>query len=120
MDHLELIKLANAAAQGKRPYFFSQPDVDRLLSILLAVTQELAVTRERLDTVERVLERRELFERQEIDSFRPDADAARERGQWHIEYLARVLRVLQQEVETMQRSAGDVSSEDVARELAAG
>jgi hypothetical protein len=36
-----------------------------------------------------------------------------------IEYIARLLRVLQQEVEEMQRGVGRESSADVARELAA-
>lgn len=118
MDHLTILKLANAAAQGKRPHFFSQPDVDRLLSIVMAVTAELAVTRERLDTVERILEQHEVLRRQEIDSFRPAVDAARERGQWHLEYLARVLRSLQQEVEALQRQTSDSSVEDMSLELA--
>ncbi len=118
MDHLEIIKLANAAAQGKRPHFFSQPDVDRLLSIVMAVTAELAVTRERLDTVERLLERHTSFTRDAIDAFRPTPAEAQARGQWHIEYLARVLRSLQQEVESLRRRADEPSSEDVARELA--
>jgi hypothetical protein len=116
LDHADILRLANEASRGRRPYFFENPDVDRLLSIVWAMAAELAVTRERLDTVERLLARRELLDLAAIDNFRPTSDEARERGQWHLEYIARLLRVLQQEVETMQRSR-DASSEDLAGEL---
>jgi hypothetical protein len=105
MNDLELQKLINAAASGKRPHFFADHDVDRLLAIVWAMAGELAVTRERLDTVERLLAERALLDRQLIDAYRPDAAAAEERGRWQLEYIARLLRVLQQEVEAMQRNS---------------
>jgi hypothetical protein len=119
MDPNEVLRLANAAASGKRPYFFEDRDVDRLLAIVWAMAGELAVTRERLDTVERLLAQKTLISRDDIDAYRPDAQAAEQRGRWHLEYIARLLRILQQEVEAMQRgAAGQVSAEDVAREIA--
>jgi hypothetical protein len=116
----EFLRLANAASTGKRPYFFENPDVDRLIAIVWAMAGELAVTRERLDTVERLLAAKTLIARAEIETYRPDATAAEERGRWQLEYIARLLRVLQQEVEAMQRSRerSVPSSEDVAQELA--
>lgn len=114
----EVLRLANAAASGKRPYFFADADVDRLLAIVWAMAGELAVTRERLDTVERLLAAHEVLARTEIEGYRPDQQAAQERGQWHLEYVARLLRILQQEVEAMQRGAEQPSAEDVSRELA--
>ncbi|MBM4212495.1 MAG: hypothetical protein FJ179_02120 [Gammaproteobacteria bacterium] len=103
MNELDLQKLINAAASGKRPHFFGDHDVDRLLSIVWAMAAELAVTRERLDTVERLLAERALLDRAAIDAYRPDGAAAAERGQWQIEYLSRLLRVLQQEVDALRR-----------------
>jgi hypothetical protein len=105
MNDLELQKLINAAASGKRPHFFADHDVDRLLAIVWAMAGELAVTRERLDTVERLLAARQLLDRQLIDAYRPDAVAAEERGRWQLEYISRLLRVLQQEAEAMQRNS---------------
>jgi hypothetical protein len=43
-----------------------------------------------------------LLDRELIDAYRPDAVAAEERGRWQIEYIARLLRILQQEVEAMK------------------
>ena len=49
MNEIDVNKLANAKAKGKRPYFFDDPAVERVLSITMAVATELAVNRERLD-----------------------------------------------------------------------
>ena len=54
---VDWIALAGAKPKGKRPYFFDDPAVERVLAITMAVVQELAVTRERLDTIERLLEK---------------------------------------------------------------
>jgi hypothetical protein len=105
MNDLELQKLINAAASGKRPHFFGDHDVDRLLAIVWAMAGELAVTRERLDTVERLLAERQLLDRAQIDAYRPDTVAAEERGRWQIEYIARLLRILQQEVDALQEKS---------------
>lgn len=95
--------LVNAASRGERPHFFDNPDIDRLLAIVWAMAGELAVTRERLDTVERLLAQRAVLDSSAIDAYRPDATAARERGQWQIDYIARLLRILQQEVDAMKK-----------------
>jgi len=112
MNDLELQQLINAAASGKRPHFFADADVDRLLSIVWAMAGELAVTRERLDTVERLLAAREVLDRAQIDAYRPDEAAAEERGRWQIEYIARLLRVLQQEVDAMRRESSRTARAD--------
>jgi hypothetical protein len=118
LSHADYLRLVNSAAGGKRPLFFDHPDTDRLISIILALAGELAVTRERLDTVERLLANKRLLQPEEIDGYRPDDVAAEARGRWHLEYLARVFRVLQQEVESLQRGAQEASAEQVAREIA--
>lgn len=101
----QFIELVNAAASGKRPHFFGDADVDRLLAIVWAMAGELAVTRERLDTLERLLAERAVVQRPDIDAYRPDAEAARERGDWQMEYIARLLRVLQQELDALRASS---------------
>jgi hypothetical protein len=111
--------LADASAKpaGKRPYFL-HPEVERVMAITMAVAQELAVARDRLDTLERLLESKGLVFRDEIETFEPTPAAAAERGLWIQEYLARILRIVQQEGEAIAHDArGDVASEDVAAEL---
>ncbi|MEM9169132.1 MAG: hypothetical protein AAGC56_05715 [Pseudomonadota bacterium] len=116
MTSLDPLALAGAKAKGKRPFFLENPDVERLMTIVMAVAQELAVVRERLDTVERLLDEKGTISRADIEAFSPDKAAADERGAWMQEYLARVLRVLQQDREALQ--AGDQYSEEIAEELA--
>jgi hypothetical protein len=112
----QLLELVNQAASGKRPHFFGDADVDRLLAIVWAMAAELAVTRERLDTLERLLAERALVQRADIDAYRPDAQAARERGEWQMEYVARLLRVLQQELDTLRAAAGKSGAGPAARD----
>lgn len=113
---LDPLKLAGAKPKGKRPYFLKDPDVERVLAITMAVAQELAVTRERLDTVERLLEAKGITQ-DDIERFQPTPDQADARGAWHQEYLARILRIYQQDIEALQKPH-EPSSEDVAEELA--
>ncbi len=111
--------LATAAAKpaGKRPYFMT-PEVERVLAIALAIAQELAVARARIDTLERLLERKRLIDRADIEQFAPTPEEAAERGLWTQEYIARILRIVQQEAEAAAMPPGaDVASEDVADEI---
>ncbi len=118
MTILDINALANAKAKGKRPYFFDDPAVERVLSITMAVAGELAVTRERLDTIERLLEAGTPVTKANINAFKPDDDAARARQAWHAEYISRILRIVHQELESLQ-SEGDVNPEALADEISA-
>jgi hypothetical protein len=99
---LDWIPLTGAKPAGKRPYFFDDPAVERVLAITMAVAQELAVTRERLDTVERLLERGTPFKRADIDAYMPSPVEATQRAEWQRMYIARVLRIVQQEIEALK------------------
>ena len=110
-EMLDSIALANAKAKGKRPYFFQDPDVERVLSITMAVAGELAVLRQRLDTIEELLAERGSISKADIEAFAPDAAQQEARGRWNQEYLARILRIVQQEREAIQRGAEPTSEE---------
>ena len=116
---LDPVALANAKARGKRPYFFRDPDVERVLSIAMAIAMEHAVTRQRLDALERLVEAKGLATRAELDAFVPGPEAEAERTRWMKEYIARVLRIVQQETEAVERAASgsDQAMEQVMDEL---
>jgi len=101
---VDYIADAGRKAKGKRPQFFENAESERLMAILMAVVEELAVTRERLDTVERLLEKSGGLDRAAIEDFHPSKGQARERALMNQEYLARVLRFLQQEREALEES----------------
>ena len=113
----DAIAEAGAKAAGKRPYFLDE-QVETVLAITMAAVQELAVARQRIDTLERLLEGKGVLSRSEIESFAPDPAAAVERALASQEYIARVLRIVQQQGEaSSQRS--DIASEDVGNEIGA-
>ena len=84
-------------AKGKRPVYFDDPQIDKLLAMVMALTGEVSVLRERLDTVERLLQAKGIVSISELEAYQPDEQVESERQQWRQEYIARVLRVLQEE-----------------------
>jgi polyhydroxyalkanoate synthesis regulator phasin len=94
------------------------PEVEKVLSITMAIAGELAVARERLDTLERILESKGIMNRDEIESFIPSENDANERQTWHAEYLARIMRIIQQDREALE-TAPDMNEavEDLVKEF---
>ena len=112
------LSTASAKPAGKRPYFMT-PEVERVMAIAMSIAQELAVARTRIDTLERILERKGIMSRADIEAFQPTPEDATERGLWMQEYIARVLRIVQQEAEHMAQAPNtDLASEEVAAEVA--
>ncbi len=116
-ENFDWIPLTGAKPSGKRPYFFDDPAVERVLAITMAVAQEVAVVRERLDTVERLLEKKGSLTRADIDAYTPDPASATERAEWQRMYIARVLRIVQQEIEAMNAPEKNIDVEAQAEEL---
>ena len=100
-ESVEWIARAAARAKGRRPAYFDDPAIDRLVSLAMALTAEVSVLRERLDTVERLLEAKGGLNRAEIEAYVPDSAAGEERGEATRAYVARVMRGFQQDVEAM-------------------
>jgi len=114
-DDLDWIGLAGKRAKGKRPEYFDDPAIDRLLSITMALVGEVSVMRQRMDTIERLLDTKGVVSRDDIERFEPDAEGAYERGVQTKAYIARVMRGVQQAMEAMASEEKPV--EEVSREL---
>lgn len=114
-DAIDWIGLSGKRAKGKRPDYFDDPAIDRLLSITMALVGEVSVLRQRLDTVERLLEAKGTIARAEIESYVADRDAAYERGVETSAYIARVMRGVQQSMEAM--AVDEKPVEQVSQEL---
>lgn len=112
------IKLLRTA-KGKRPHYFSDPDVDKLLAIIVPLIGEVAVLRDRLDAVERIAEKHNLFTQADIDQFDPSADEQIARDAWREQYLERVFRITQSELEEMTAGRG-VDLDKVIEDFTAG
>jgi hypothetical protein len=109
-EAIDWIARSGAKAKGKRPAYFEDPAVDRLLSITMALAGEVSVMRERMDTVERLLDAKGVISRADIESYAPDRAAGKERGLSTRAYLSRIMRGVQQEIEAMAENEPSVET----------
>ena len=116
-DDIDWIARSGLKAKGKRPQFLA-PEDDRLLSMLMALVGEVSVIRERLDTVERLLDAKGTISRADIESYVPDLETGRNRNLIVREYLARVMRGVQQDMQALSEIEPPI--EDVVKEMEAG
>jgi hypothetical protein len=114
-EDIDWIGLSGAKARGKRPAYFDDPAIDRLLSIVMALAAEVSVNRERMDTIERLLDARGVISRADIEAYAPDREAGYERGVSTRAYVARILRGVQQDMEALAEIEPPL--EEVAKEL---
>ncbi len=115
---VDWIARAGTRAKGARPKYFEDPAIDRLVSVVMALTGEVAVLKERQDTVERLLDTQGTISRADIEAYAPDRVAGHERGLATREFVARVLRGVQQDMESLEMTESSV--EDVSRQLRDG
>ena len=90
-------------ARGHRPSYFDDPMTDRLLTMTLALAEELWVVRERLDTVEALAEQKSGITEAEIEAFSPSPERAAKREALRQEFLDRLFYNLKETVEDTVR-----------------
>jgi hypothetical protein len=115
-EELDWISRSGLKAKGKRPQYLD-PEDDRMLSILMALVGEVSVMRERMDTIERLLDAKGIISRADIESYVPDMETGRERNLLIREYLARVMRGVQQDMQALGELEPPI--EDVIKEMEA-
>jgi hypothetical protein len=84
-------------AKGRRPFFFADPNTDKLLSMIAALAGEVAVLRQRVDTHERLAGQRGVFSVADVEGYSPALEVSDERARWRQEFLQRVFRILELE-----------------------
>lgn len=99
-------------ARGERPYFFDDPNVDKVVSMVMGLAGEVAVARDRLDTIERLLETKGLLKRVEIEAYEPTAVVMAERVAWRESFLGEILRIVEIDLDAV--AAGDTRPYDEA------
>jgi hypothetical protein len=82
----------------------------------MALAGEVSVLRVRLDTVERLLETKGSITRLDIDAYEPDRIAGEERGKQTREYIARIMRGVQQDMEALDELA-EPSVEELSKTI---
>ena len=104
-------------AKGRRPYFFDDPNIDKLLAMIMALSGEVSVLRERIDTHERLASKKTWASHQAIEDYDPDDIAEAFRSQWRSEFIARVLRIVQVELDQISRESEDKDYEKIVEEV---
>ncbi len=89
-------------AKGKRPTYLDDPQIDKLVAIVMALAGEVSVLRDRLDTLERIAAAKGIVSIEEIETYEPDPPVIQSREQWRNEYIARLLRVIEQEIDELK------------------
>lgn len=100
-------------AKGKKPQYFSDPAIDKLLWMTVTMMEELSVTRDRLDAIERLLARKRVLKIEDIERFVPSERDERERQTRRSAYVDRVLRTLQAELDETIRSDAQASEAEI-------
>jgi hypothetical protein len=89
-------------AKGRKPQYFADPATDRLLSMVLALTQELSVARDRIDTLERLLDRAGVLAAQTVDDYLPTPEEAAARSVVRAGMIRRVFRAAEKEARDLE------------------
>jgi hypothetical protein len=111
------ILMAGDKSKGGRPYFFNSAETERVFNIAMAIATEVAVVRERIDTIERLLEAKGIVNQADIEAFVPTDAQAEERQLWHARYAARILRIVQQELDAIAHPENNVPMQQIADEI---
>ena len=80
-------------AKGERPYFFEDPNVDKLVSMIMGLAGETSVLMDRVDTIEQLLEKKGLLKISEIEGYEPSTQVLESRANRREIYLSEILRI---------------------------
>jgi len=117
-DKQNKVKLLRTA-KGKRPQYFSDPAIDKLLAIVVSLISEVSVLRDRLDTVELLIEKEKLFSQNDIETFELSAEEHTARDERRGEYLDRVFRIIQSELDEMTGGRAMQPLDEIIEDFAA-
>jgi hypothetical protein len=99
-------------AKGRKPLYFSDPAIDKLLWMTMTLMEELSVTRDRLDTVERLLEGKRVLRRRDIESYVPGEAAGGERASRRAAFVERMMRAVEAELEEVAGGPATAAADD--------
>jgi hypothetical protein len=80
--------------------FFADPDVDRVLGVVMELAGELYVVRDRLRTIETLLERHGTLSRADLDAYQPSPEERAERLAARDDFIQRILTPMTAEADS--------------------
>jgi hypothetical protein len=89
----------------ERPIYFDSSDVDRVMSVVLALASEVSALRDRVDTHERLAANGIVADAATIEAYTPDPATLEMRAGWRDAYIRRLFRVIVEDVEELRAAA---------------
>lgn len=77
-----------------KPDFIGEPGIDKTLSVVLRLTQEISVLRDRLDTHEALAEKSGLYGQDDIDNFKPEPERIKQRAENRMKLIESIMHDL--------------------------
>ena len=93
-------------ARGGKPTFFSDPAIDKLVAITMALAGEVSVLRDRLDTHEQLAQKEQLPTRHAVEAFVVTDTLAVARQSARDEFVNRIYRAVTDELGRLREIAG--------------
>ncbi|MCB2107113.1 MAG: hypothetical protein KDE14_05405 [Rhodobacteraceae bacterium] len=90
-------RLASRRAKGAHPHFFDDANIDRLVTMVMLLAEEVSVLRERLETHEHVAAAKGAFTPEDIEGFKASDDVNDARDAWRKKFIDRLIQPLEQE-----------------------
>ena len=97
MADLEAVYRSIVESDEGQVYFFDNPDVDRLMYMVLALSGELSVAVEQVHRLEQMLMQQGLISEEQLNQWSPSPEQEQAVLGRQRAMIARVLRVLEQE-----------------------
>ncbi|WP_166423609.1 hypothetical protein [Paraglaciecola sp. 20A4] len=110
LSDAEKANLAGTKAKGQRPYFLVDKQTEQALSVAMTLAMELSVTKERLASLECMLVDKGVIAKGELDQYQPSKEEVAKRSLETQAYLARVLRIVQQDKEELECDDPDMQT----------
>jgi hypothetical protein len=82
-------------AKGAHPHFFDDANIDRLVSMMMNMAEEISVLRDRLDTHERLAAATGAYTPTDIEAYDPPDEVRVARDAWRAKFLDRLLKSLE-------------------------
>ncbi|MBP01418.1 MAG: hypothetical protein CMM25_01210 [Rhodospirillaceae bacterium] len=96
-------------AKGRRPFFLENPDSDKLLAMITAMTAEISILKDRLDTHERLSDMGEVATSIAIERYKPDTKIQDIREANRARLLERIFRIISDQ-DSLNQSDADYNS----------
>ncbi len=104
-------------ARGRKPIFFDNPGVDKLVAITMALAAEVSTLRDRIDTHERMADKGLLPTAHGVENETVSDDVAKQRQEKRDAFVERIFRAVTDELERLETATDKQSYSQIMDQL---